>query len=606
MIPMENFLKTFLYPHPSVAKDSLTLEIIYKRNKATCLYFVLSYVFFILFIMSSNQSLINHPNIFIHASLLINTILFVLTCSKRISCFKEYYTLNSIISGFVFLKSYEGYFYGLFDAYLSPFFILKITKSRLYSISILALKSIYLNLVMWSHFEGFQIEVRDPEALHSLMLTGALYSTWTIFLFVIHGASYDRTQEMLVQVQQYNFAQEKQRDFLLSLSHELRNPLNVLLGNLQLAVSEKNPQKVYQYLEDAEISGNMLNFTLTNILDGGKVERDGLEITPKPTNVRNLFEKIWKIANNAIEQKNLFGCIRLSRTVPQFLQIDEARVTQVLLNLISNAIKFTDRGKVSAKIEWVENVREVVDVHFSPIPYDCEDEGIFEKDELIQYLTEDNFEILSTQSRSFLSSPVYKPKPEQKGVLKIIVTDTGCGIQPQDLGKIFQMFNKINPEGRMIGTGIGLYVSKEICRKMGGEIRAYSQLKKGSTFIVCIPTKTVSMRTDSIMNIGSLTGSRTSRALVVDDIKFNVQVIEKFLKKYGVAETDHAINGKEAVEKYIKLFNQGNFVNLITMDYDMPEMNGVEAIQKIREFERINEIRPAFIIMIRAMSTRTF
>jgi len=189
--------------------------------------------------------------------------------------------------------------------------------------------------------------------------------------------------------------------------------------------------------------------------------------------------------------------------------------------------------------------------------------------------------------------------------LKIIIKDTGCGMDKEELSKLFQKFSQVGQvtSKRQMGTGLGLFISKEIVENMGGQIRAYSKPKIGSTFVICIPTVAVPMQMQSMQQINlndqliPRLRSRKLTTIVADDSAFNVSLVCNFYAKIGVEVLATANNGKMAYEKYLEILKTIH-IDIITLDIDMPLMNGREVCEKIRQFEKQNNLKRSFVILI--------
>jgi CheY-like chemotaxis protein len=189
--------------------------------------------------------------------------------------------------------------------------------------------------------------------------------------------------------------------------------------------------------------------------------------------------------------------------------------------------------------------------------------------------------------------------------LKFVISDTGCGISAEAQGKLFQKFSQVNedPSKRKLGTGLGLYITRALCQKMNGDVRVYSQLGKGSTFIFCIPTSTPSPQISSQERIGidyarPFIDERTLRALIVDDQDFNNLIVMNYLKKIGINDITVAKNGLEAYSQYKNSLEQSRLFDVVTMDVEMPIMDGKEAVKKIRQLEAEKYTKKSLIIMI--------
>jgi signal transduction histidine kinase/CheY-like chemotaxis protein len=144
-------------------------------------------------------------------------------------------------------------------------------------------------------------------------------------------------------------------DFLLNVSHELRNPMNILLGNLELAIANPKDPNLPTHLENAKISGELLTFLINNLLDAGKLQHRKLEINPVPTNTFTFIERIWSTCKMLIQKRNLEGQVFIDKSIPESLVVDSHRLMQILLNLVSNSSKFTAKGGILMVVTWVKD-----------------------------------------------------------------------------------------------------------------------------------------------------------------------------------------------------------------------------------------------------------
>ena len=408
---------------------------------------------------------------------------------------------------------------------------------------------------------------------------------------------------------------DRQKTFVLSFSHELRNLINNTLGNIHLGLMENLPAKTKEFLRNAETSGELLLNLINNILDTGKVEIDELDITLRDNQTYLLFKGIWGICAEMIQRKGLKGRLRIHKSIPKALHIDNSRLKQIMLNLVDNAVKFTKTGLIDINIEWISQKDKVSDDCFEPCPYNNEsdiDEGIFEKNLALSVLDQDflSFNLsspTSSSSRDFLlncDNSFHHPNSE--GILKISVSDTGCGIQQNYLKTLFNKPTCLPSElssHRRLGTRLGLFVTNELCKKMNGQIKGFSHKGKGSCFIVCLPTKIslvnpISQEKLATKIVNPPQKNKKLKAMVVDDLSINQNIVNLFFKKLDVEVGETALNGLEAYQKYKDSVFKGEAFDLITMDLEMPIMDGKTAIQKIREFEMKKGLKPALIIII--------
>lgn len=254
--------------------------------------------------------------------------------------------------------------------------------------------------------------------------------------------------------------------------------------------------EVKRLIGNAHICGQVLLHLVNNILDSGKVEVSSLEVNPTPTNTKEIIENIWSVCSDLIKKKQLNGILKVSKNVPRCLNVDAYRLMQIMLNLVGNAVKFTDKGSISIQFQWVDYDNPETSHMRDPTPFD--DDGVFEKEEKVALISRmkgetDSFYFLSFSKAMFDEKVNDKLDPKlQRGALKISVVDTGCGMSSESISKLFKMFGQVHEDKskRKVGTGLGLFITKELCKKMSGEIQVYSKPLKGSAFVVTIPMDT--------------------------------------------------------------------------------------------------------------------
>ena len=262
---------------------------------------------------------------------------------------------------------------------------------------------------------------------------------------------------------------EKQKIFLLSFSHELRNLLNSLTGNIKLTSLEKNlSERVKELLLNAEVCGELLLHLVNNILDTGKVEIGELEVDPKSTKIFDALERIWSISSELIRHKGLLGTMTIQKDMPRTLLIDHYRLTQIFLNIVSNAIKFTETGTIDINIRWKSNNPIVDDECFWPYPFedDSRDEGLFNRSHAFDVFN-NNLLKLNMHARRINKKGLQSPSQTQRGVLKVTITDTGCGMSKEETNQLFKKFAQVSSDQskRKLGTGLGLFISKQLWPK---------------------------------------------------------------------------------------------------------------------------------------------
>ena len=405
---------------------------------------------------------------------------------------------------------------------------------------------------------------------------------------------------------------EKQKTFVLSFSHELRNVINSLLGNINLAQTEDHlSEKAKDFLESAQTCGELLLHLVNNILDSGKSEIGELDVNIRPNNIYDSMEKIWEVGAKIISRKNLQGRMSIDKSIPKILNIDYQRITQILLNLIDNSVKFTERGFIDVHVSWISDKQAVEPDCFEPRPFDTEGEigeGDFEKN-LAKSIFDKKSLVLNLSSRKIDKSELSPNRFNNRGVLKISVLDTGCGIKHEDFYRLYKKFFRLesNTPGRRLGTGLGLFVSKELCRRMEGDLQVFSTFGKGTCFTLCLPVDPVQSTNHFLLNEESVTrniSDKNFRAMIVDDVLFNQSVMGVLFNKMNI-EIHTACNGLEAYEQFKEHALKKEYIDIITMDLEMPVMDGKTSIKKIRELEAEMGLNPCLIIIVSGNCTQS-
>ena len=184
--------------------------------------------------------------------------------------------------------------------------------------------------------------------------------------------------------------------------------------------------------------------------------------------------------------------------------------------------------------------------------------------------------------------------------------DTGIGISEEGITRLFQKFTQVSsdPSRTKLGTGLGLFITKELCQRMNGDVKVFSKEGKGSTFIVCLPIDPVAEGNGNFLDkelIRRFALQKGLKAMIVDDQQFNHIILREFLNKLGVEVVEVAENGLAAYEKYTAhTSSQQDYINIVTMDINMPVMDGKTSARKIREFEAAKDLYPCLMMMVSA------
>jgi len=314
------------------------------------------------------------------------------------------------------------------------------------------------------------------------------------------------------------------QQFLSNMSHEIRTPMNAIIGFTKVLLKTDLTDKQREFLIAIKLSGDALIVLINDILDLAKVEAGKMEFEQTPFKMEASILSMIHLFERKIQEKNIQLINEYDPSIPVTLIGDPIRLHQIIINLLSNAVKFTSHGEITIRAHLINQDDNKVSIRFS-------------------------------------------------------VSDTGIGISPHDLGKIFENFQQasINTSRLYGGTGLGLAIVKQLVESQGGSISVKSELDKVSTFTFVldfkkaiyesIPAPDILERDSDISNI---------RVLAVEDMALNQLLMKTLLDDYGF-ERDIAANGKIAIEKM-----KTNDYDIVLMDLQMPEMNGFEATDYIR------------------------
>lgn len=330
-------------------------------------------------------------------------------------------------------------------------------------------------------------------------------------------------------------------EFLANMSHEIKTPMNAIIGfsNLLAKINDDKLQK--SYIDKIIFSGNNLLELIIDILDISMIEAGQIKIKKEPVNIHNVFNELNTMFSFSNRNQNLKYITRINEKIPGTIITDLLRIKQILANLISNALKFTEKGEVKVNIDYRENTNNI------------------------------------------------KPQAKPKIDLIIEVSDTGIGISKEKLNKIFDSFSQVNGQSnrKYQGTGLGLAITKSLVKLMGGEIFVNSKIEIGTEFKIIIPnleiSKTSTHNNEKVEKIMPAKGQKYT-ILIAEDYEYNRDLLKLYLEDYdfNILEVENGTQVLECVKN--------NKVDLILMDISMPEIDGLPATQLIRADKENKEI----------------
>jgi signal transduction histidine kinase/DNA-binding response OmpR family regulator len=343
-----------------------------------------------------------------------------------------------------------------------------------------------------------------------------------------------RTKALDEALEKAKDATQAKSDFLANMSHEIRTPMNAILGLNHLALKTELTNKQRDYLNKVQVSARSLLGLINDILDFSKIEAGKLDIDPIEMQLDDVFNQLSDVASALADDKGLELHFYKDPKLPTDLIADPLRIHQILLNLISNAVKFTKQGEVIVRIEEVAE----------------------------------------------------KDLSEAQMCLRFTVSDTGIGLNPQQIDKLFQSFNQADRSTtrKYGGTGLGLTICKSLVELMGGRIWVESEENVGSQFIFTLVVEKTAERKERIIT----ESLKKRRILVVDDNPTSQEILQSYLEAYqlNVACVD---SGYEAINALEEAAAKHRPFELVLMDYQMPELNGIETTRLIQESNSFDE-----------------
>ena len=337
------------------------------------------------------------------------------------------------------------------------------------------------------------------------------------------------------QIELADSANKAKSEFLANMSHEIRTPINAVLGMNEMILRETTDEPIREYSANIQTAGRTLLSLINSILDFSKIEDGKMEIIPVSYDTVSLINNLSNSISERAREKNLAFELDIDESLPFVMRGDDVRVSQVIMNLLTNAVKYTETGKITLSIRVAGRLNEFID-------------------------------------------------------LLIKVQDTGIGIREEDMSKLYESFTRIDEKkNRNIeGTGLGMAIVTRLLGMMNSELHVESVYGKGSTFSFTLRQQIVDgqpigdyekrLRASyQAEAAGEYPTMRGAKILVVDDYEMNLKVVKNLLKIYGISP-DLVSSGREAIKAM-----RNKQYHIVFLDHMMPQMDGIETLKKLRE-----------------------
>ncbi|MBQ7625283.1 MAG: response regulator [Clostridia bacterium] len=391
----------------------------------------------------------------------------------------------------------------------------------------------YISLRRPEYLVRHSVPAEHAESLLSVLLVTLLLCALFAFVTEVYKTENRIVQKQKKQIEDLNRSQKR---FFSSMSHEIRTPVNAIIGFNEMTLRGDIPDEARENAQNIDTAGKLLLHTVNEILDMSKLETGGMQIFNAEYRTASLISDVVNIIRPRAREKGLDLILRADPALPSLLKGDEVRIKQILLNVLSNAVKYTKKGSVT----------------------------------------------LSVNSREKDKDSVY---------MMFDVTDTGLGIREENIPRLFTAFERFDEQNThaIEGTGLGLFIVKQLTDLMGGDVSVNSEYGKGTSFVIKIPQEVADVSPVGELDLKKAESSKPgykasftapgAKILAVDDTKMNLTVVKKLLRDTLVS-LDTAESGEEALEKTAE-----TRYDVILMDHQMPGMDGIECLHAIKSQE---------------------
>ena len=388
-----------------------------------------------------------------------------------------------------------------------------------------------------------------------IIIFGAIliFFTWILSKFSSISIIQKQYEEIQIAKEDAENANHAKSQFLASMSHEIRTPINTIMGMNELIMREQTTPLIYHYAKDIQAASISLLSLINDILDLSKIESGKMKLVEQPFDTKKLFSELANTLRINAREKQLDTELIFEPSIPKVLFGDEVRIRQVLQNILSNAVKYTEHGSIQFAVSIEKKEEDYVHLHF-------------------------------------------------------VVTDTGIGIREEDMDKLFHSFERLDEKrnANIQGTGLGMSICQQLLLMFGSEMHIESTYGKGSTFSFTLALKIIDAVPMGLIQT-EVNSSKSSKRyqpqllasnatiLVVDDNKLNIQVVKGLLKSTKV-NIDSVLSGEECLDRVKK-----RHYDLILLDHMMPQMDGIETFKQMQKMSHQCGDTPIIILTANAI-----
>ncbi|MCR4791318.1 MAG: response regulator [Lachnospiraceae bacterium] len=409
----------------------------------------------------------------------------------------------------------------------------------LYGISLSAILEVLFIVLFWTPIRA-QMAPHYTETFMNrfplLYLVGIFLNLLAVSSYHISTLSEIEYEKRLKEAAEAAIAADKAKSrFLAQMSHEIRTPINAVLGMNEMIIREAGDEVIRDYADDIQVAGKNLLSIINTILDFSKIEDGKMEIIPVEYDLASVLNNLINSIAARAKAKHLDFNVDVDESLPVTLYGDDVRVSQVVINLLTNAVKYTETGSIRLSIKEVS-------------------------------------------------------RDEENILIETCVSDTGIGIRSEDMDKLFESFGRLDEKRNrgIEGTGLGMAIVVKLLEMMDSTLKVESEYGKGSSFSFVLKQKIVNpepvgdyterfVRSSRQVQNSRYLYAPEAKVLVVDDNEMNCKVAGNLMKKNGIVP-DFAFSGEECIDKI-----RNRFYHIVFLDHMMPKMDGIETLQILRE-----------------------